>query len=1111
MSDSGSSSPSKASSSTCSSSRPSLPDDDLALPSPPFHDLVMILEDISKRRSERNRILCKYFSLDNARGRYGLKEQKMADLYIKSLNILPGSEPAVKLKSWKEGFRDSVGDFSLVVREVVASRSLVTHPQGQTIRDVNDMLTSLSSKKDYDRVRIFKMLVRSFTPLENKWVVRMINKDLKIGMSENSVLPCYHPDAAEQFNVCSDLKKTVIDCKDHRIRVATSEVNVNQPFKPMLSKKLLNAKDVIEAMGAGEDGMFWIETKLDGERVQIHKDGENYRYWSRNSTEYTHLYGATPKEGSLTPFIHPLIHPMVESLILDGEMVEYDPATKEIIGFGTVKTAGGDHSDDRHKRRPLLFVFDVLSMNGSSIINQPLSARKEMLPSIIPKQTEGRIEIMPHKVAKTEQDIINAIDVAVMGRQEGIIVKNPKSKYVPNGRGQEWIKIKPEYMDGVFDSLDVLIVGGYYGSGSRGGNGVISSYLCAVLDNTAKSTSGKKYMSFCKFGSGFTYEQMGVFSQLLGPHWKEYKHYRENPWVDMIDNAKMRPDVIIDPEKSIVVEIKAAEIVPNSDSYAAEYTLRFPRFLCIREDKDATSCMTLSEVHRMYREFKGKLSTRHIDSSRPSSLIKAKKKQMGPRRTTQAQLLHTAVGDTSAVKMEANLFESQVFWVVRGDDMQTKAGLEVMIKRYGGKQSQSDQMENTIIIAGVNGPDLLGLKNKGHRNIVLPTWIRDCVKEMRVIPLNPKYMYFATKETERQFRQIMDEYEDSYTEPLTIDAFQEILDKMPNRSDVIKRRRTEVAQDRVSRIEIKRLNNLEEQLDSPQHDNDEDKATILQMELDSPDGAWEREDAERARRISAALTRKYYGGGDEIGPPLGMFQGVEVFIVYPPLPREYQQMMAKTESRIKDEDGLHVGRTAANTDSDHPSTFDTLSRAFDRWTVKKEESVSSWMTKLDNSPLIRRRENHGTEEMHWDYISEEKAREEELEKTLSTLSTYELCRNNLDLVLQILEFHGARVVPQEHCTIEDCQRLLRKRASDKQEGAGEDDKYDVGLPLEIVILFDPWYLDTLDQWRSATRVSALYGPNAKSFVVPRLVTSEWVKDSLESKYRLPEEKYYPMV
>jgi len=68
--------------------------------------------------------------------------------------------------------------------------------------------------------------------------------------------------------------------------------------------------------------------------------------------------------------------------------------------------------------------------------------------------------------------------------------------------------------------------------------------------------------------------------------------------------------------RSIVVEIKAAEIIANSTSYAAQYTLRFPRFLHIREDKDAYSCMTLSEVYRMYKDFSGKLSTKSVDSNR---------------------------------------------------------------------------------------------------------------------------------------------------------------------------------------------------------------------------------------------------------------------------------------------------------------------------------------------------------------------------------------------------------------------------------------------------------------------------------------------------------------
>ncbi|KAI8362261.1 ATP dependent DNA ligase domain-containing protein [Mortierella sp. GBAus27b] len=1075
--------------------------------------------------------------LDRERGRYGLKEQKLADMYISCLNIVPGSEAASKLKNWKEGMRDSAGDFSLVVREVVASRSLVTHPQGQTIRDVNRLLTGLS-KKGSDNLEIFKTLVQTYTALENKWIVRIINRDLKIGMSENTVLPCYHQDALELFNVCSDLRKTIADCADPHVRVSTSTVNLNHPFKPMLSKRSAGAKDVIECMG---NMPFWIETKLDGERVQVHKDGENYRYWSRNSTEFTHLYGATPKEGSLTPFIHPLINPKVEKLILDGEMVEYDPATKQIINFGTVKTAGGDRSDDTHKRRPFLFVFDVLYMNGASIIDQTLETRREMLPSIIPKESEGHLEILKYQVGTTEQHIIDAIDAAVMDRQEGVIVKNPKSAYAPNGRGQDWIKLKPEYVDGVFDSLDVLIVGGYYGSGNRGGNGSISSYLCAVRDNIAKSPTGKPFLSFCKFGSGFSFQQMGRFSEILGPHWKEYRHYKENPWVEIVDNAKMRPDVIIDPENSIVVEVKAAEIVPNSDSYAAEYTLRFPRFLHIREDKDSTSCMAMSEVHRMFREFKGKLSTRQYDTKISGMAAKPKRKLAGPRKTTQAHLLHTIVGDMSTVKVETDLFKGQVFWVVRGDEQQSKADLEVIIKRFGGKQSQSDQMENTIIIAGQNGPDLLGLKKKGHRNIVFPMWIRDCVKEQRLVPLNPKYMMFTTKETEGQFRNIMDEFEDSFTEPLTSERLQEILDKMPNRSEVVKRRRLDVAQERVANIRVKRLNNLEEQAD-PLLDN-EDKETILQMELDNPDETWQREDAERARKISSELTKRYYGNEGERAPPLGMFQGVLVFIVYPPTPAKHLKSISEMMKKVKQEGGHGdlVKRMDESTaakhslfssldDTDQCSTFDVMSAAIDQWTAKRDAEVSRTMAKLNaeappshSVPSQRNTRKTSSEGPNWEFVKDEKARQDDLERTLANLSQYELCRNNLDMITQILEFHGAQVMPREQCTIQECQELLRERVVGvKRDHANTsaDDSFassvnksfeeDVGMRLEIMILFDPLYLETLDQWKKAMRVSVLYGAGAQTFEVPRLVTSEWVKQSQKSEYRLPEERFYPV-
>ncbi|KAF9324147.1 DNA ligase (ATP) [Linnemannia elongata] len=1117
--------------------------DDPSQPSPSFHELVMLLEEISKKSDKKRELLGRFFNawrkdgfgsmyplirlllpkLDNERRQYGLKESKMADLYISSLKILPGSEPALKLKNWKEGTRDSAGDFSLAVRDVVASRSMVTHPMGHTIREVNQLLTKLS-RKGSEKAEIFNTLVQSYTALENKWIVRIINKDLKVGMSENSVFPCYHPDALELFNVCSELRKTVIDCADPTVKVVTASVNVNHPFKPMLSKRIPTARDVVASM---ENMPFWIETKIDGERVQIHKDGDNYRYWSRNSTEFTHLYGATPKEGSLTPFIHPLINPKAEKLILDGEMVEYDPATKEVIGFGTVKTAGGDHSDSTHKRRPMLYVFDVINMNGASIIEHSLETRREMLNSIIPKESEGRLQILKHTIGTTEQHIVDAIDEAIMDRQEGVIVKNPRSAYIPNGRGEHWVKIKPEYVDGVFDSLDVLVVGGYYGSGTRGGHGVISSYLCAVRDNTSKSQTGKKFLTFCKFGSGFTYQQMGKFSQRLGPYWKEYKHYRENPWVDIVDNAKMRPDVIIDPEKSIVVEIKASEILANSESYASEYTVRFPRFLRVREDKDASSCMTMSEVHRMYREFKGKLSTRVIDTNLTKTKTKAK--QVGPRKVIQAHLLQAMVGDTSVVKVETDLFKGQVFWVVQGDAMQTKGELEVLVKRFGGKQSQSAQMDNTIVVAGENGPGVVGLKRRGDKNIVLPTWVRDCVKELRLIPLNPKYMLFTTKETEKEFRLIMDEYEDSYTEPLSTGALQEILGKMESRSGLVKRKREEKAQERAATIRTKRLNNLEDQLDDIATGIGADrdvKRSLAAMERAV--GGWAHRDAERARRIAATMTRKYYGQDGETEPPLGMFQGIEVVIVYPPRPEEYLansmlkdnkgKQVIKSEYDLNGHDAGYGERGAENSDGSHSkdqNMFDMLSKAVDHWSWRKESQDRS---PFDGELSIRSIDRE-MDALHWQLVAEGTLQKENLTHTLSTLTDYKICRNNLDIVKVIMEFHGAKIVPQEQCTIDFCQRRLRNRVRlrerldnsiESQIQEAEESEQESGLPFELLVLFDPLYLDTLDLWMNAMKVSVLYGPRASTFEVPRLVTSDWVMQSQMNKYRVPEEGYYPV-
>ncbi|KAG0337995.1 DNA ligase (ATP) [Podila humilis] len=1111
-----------------------LDDDDPSVPSPRFHDLVMLLEDISKRKNEKRQLLGMYFKdwrargygglypvirlllpeLDRYRGRYGLKEQKLADLYIQCLNIMPNSDAAYKLKNWKEGMRDSAGDFSLVAAEIIATRSLVTHSQGQTIRDVNALLTKLS-KKESENLPIFQTLVKNYTSLENKWIIRIINKNLKIGMSESSVLPAYHPDALELFNVCSDLRKTVLDCSNPLVRISTSSVTLNHPFKPMLSKRLHSVKEILEGMGGpSEAPEFWIEEKLDGERIQVHKDGENYRYWSRNSTEFTHLYGANPREGSLTPFIHPLINSKAHSLILDGEMVEYDPATQTILPFGKVKTAGGNHSTDEHKTRPFLVIFDVLFMNNASIIDQPLKDRYSMLPNLIPKESEGRIEILKHKVGTTESSIIEELDAAVLDRKEGIIIKNPNSRYSANGRDKDWVKLKPEYVEGVFDSLDVLVVGGYYGQGARGGSNTIASFLCAVQDNIGKSPTGKKYMSFCKFGTGFSFDQMDDFNTRLGQHWKDYKNFRENPWVDIVDNAKMRPDVIIDPANSIVVEIKAAEIIANSTSYTSEYTLRFPRFMHIREDKDATSCMTLSEVHRMYRDFRGKLSTKSAEGYRSGSIAKQKKKPLGPRKSTQATLLQSIVGtDTSRVKQVEDLFEGQVFYVIRGDREQSKTDLEIKIKEYGGIQSQSYQLENTIIVAGREGTDLIGLKRSGERDIILPSWVRDCIREKRRLPFHPKYMYFTTEKTEKQFRTIMDKWHDSYTEPLTTEGLMELLEKIPTRGQDLKMKRERQAEmKKVSKI--RRLNNLEDQLDL----NTESLAAIKEeiMYGGANENFEKEKEKERARKIANEVTRRYYGHTDgETHGPLGIFQGYTVFLVFPPSPEAYLKSLGLSLSEKQ--------KQSTKATTGWQSMYTNLSQAIDIWEENKDQDMQRRMADYDNQERSvpnykkdnKKRVDDGShdvededEKRHWRVAFESVQREKDLKALLRTLSNHQLCCNNMDLVSNMLQFHGADVVPKEQSTIQHCQNMYQQKL---QTPLAKND------PLKVCVLFDDLYLDPLEAWRRETQTTkALYGSSINqggddqlSRPRPRLVTVEWVKRSQQVGYVVPEEGHYP--
>ena len=220
---------------------------------------------------------------------------------------------------------------------------------------------------------------------------------------------------------------------------------------------------------------------------------------------------------------------------------------------------------------------------------------------------------------------------AIDSRLEGIVVKNPDSVYRPAIRnGSGWYKVKPDYMLGLNDDLDLLIVGGYYGEGRR--SGLLSHFLLAVAydgdsDDANKTISKgdkeldfedesdkkemdeektkvwlpKVFYSFCKIGSGYTMKELNDFNQKLKDKWKTYD--KKNP-PKHLQVTHEKPDMWIEPKDSLIVQVKAVEI-SVSEKYKAGVSLRFPRLDAFRPDKSWFECMKLSELNDLYKKNEG--------------------------------------------------------------------------------------------------------------------------------------------------------------------------------------------------------------------------------------------------------------------------------------------------------------------------------------------------------------------------------------------------------------------------------------------------------------------------------------------------------------------------
>ncbi|KAF2502148.1 ATP-dependent DNA ligase [Lophium mytilinum] len=752
---------------------------------------------------------------DRDRAMYGLKEKAIAKLLVRTMKIDAKSEDADKMLNWKlpghKWSNASAGDFAGRCFEVISKRPLRTTIGNMSIAEVNADLDRLSlASKEEDQLPIFKRFYQRMNPEELMWLIRIILRQMKIGATEKTIFDIWHPDADALYNVSSNLRRVCWELWDPETRLLGEDTGVAlmQCFQPQLAAFQMKSFDqmVKKMKGTEDDDSFWIEEKLDGERMQLHMveddsvlGGKRFKFWSRKAKDYTYLYGSSfdpDEECALTRFIKDAFGDNVRNIILDGEMITWDMELDKIVGFGTLKTAALSEQKNRFSsstgQRPLYRVFDCLYLNDRPITQFTLRDRRRALEASL-TPVHRRIEVHPYAEAHSPEDIDPALRKVVEAASEGLVLKNPRSAYRLNDRNDDWIKVKPEYMTEFGEALDCIVIGGYYGSGHRGGG--LSSFMCGLRVDQEQIDRGAdpmKCYSFFKVGGGFTKDDYNKIKHLTDGKWIDWD--ARNPPTDFIElgghaenKQYERPDVWIKPNDSVVIAVKAAS-VGASDQFRLGMTLRFPRYKRLRPDKDWKSALSIKEFTTLQRN----VQQEHQEKEKEFEVDQRRKKA----KTTKKTLI---ISGSDTVRMpyggpETKIFEGLSFYIMTEalkPQKTSKAELEQMVKNNGGKIVQKETAaKDLVIIADRNLVKVTVLEKHGKYNLIRPIWIFDCIKQAEIdsgrasllLPFEPnRHMLFLKPDEQFQVEENVDEYGDSYARDITVDELKQLFSNMPTK------------------------------------------------------------------------------------------------------------------------------------------------------------------------------------------------------------------------------------------------------------------------------------------------------------------------------------------
>lgn len=432
---------------------------------------------------------------------------------------------------------------------------------------------------------------------------------------------------------------------------------------------------------------------------------------------------------------------------------------------------------------PCFIVFDILIINEKKLANVPLRERIKFMEDMLnPKP--GYLQFVERREVVSKEDVVKALNTAIDKREEGMVVKSPSSVYKPNSRsGSGWVKIKPEYVDSLSDELDLVIVGGYFGVGRR--SGMTSHFMCAVaVPSNVPGEHPKVFHSFCKVGSGYTINELRELDQQLRPHWNAFDTKKPPESIILAPGFKEKPDVWIEPSKSKIVQIKAAEII-TSDKFKTGVTLRFPRLEAVRSDKMWYECLNLNELTRLKSVAEGKLTYQHVNAEEKSEPAKKRRREAVRVEQSRTVAKHFKPADVSSVEEVSQMFQEKEFCIVNGPSSHPKAVLEKKVAENGGTLTQNPCSDTFCVVAERINVRVKNIISQDKYDVVKASWLINCLDSGELKPWIPSDMFHSSSRTADKFAEEFDRHGDSYTEFATAESLKKAFDNVQSKNSAV--------------------------------------------------------------------------------------------------------------------------------------------------------------------------------------------------------------------------------------------------------------------------------------------------------------------------------------